>query len=207
MNRISLVLTASAAALLATTAGGAAHNAAAVPGCTEALITGALFAPGSNRVQVVVATETAEVLSTSVEISNGTPARVDYVLSPGTHRVTVWLAWDLPDHHRALHAAGSAEVTCPAPAPAPAPVEVSPAPVPATVPPPGETPVKVTAPGRRADQPVKRPPRPRYLCPAPLPSKAWQRIILRRHGVRCPVRRPRPPVHVAVAGERVGGTR
>lgn len=165
-HRSSLVLTASAAALLAAGAQASAHNAAAVLECTTATITADRFAGGSNPATAVVT--------------------VDGVA---------------PDHTRAPYEAARAVVVCPSPAPVPGPV-ITPTPGPS----PGpvtETPKTATTPGPTSRPPVKRPARPRYLCPAPLPSKAWQRIILRRHGVRCPLRRPAPPVHIAVTGERV----
>lgn len=142
-HRTPLVLTASLAALAALPAAAAGHNAAAVPSCTAAAITGTLFAPGPNPVQVTVATATSEVVTTTVTIVNGAPVTVPYVLSPGAHEVSVWLSWTLPDHTRRPYVAGRASVVCPAPTPAPAPtppvVEQLPGPVvapPAPPPPP-----------------------------------------------------------------------
>ena len=136
-NRTPLVLTASIAAALALPAAAAAHDAAAVPSCTAAVVTGTLFAPGPNPVQVTVTTATGEVVTTTLTLANGVPVSVPYVLSPGAHEVAVWLSWTLPDHTRRPYVAGRASVACPAPTPAPPVVEVVPGPlVPAAVPPP-----------------------------------------------------------------------
>lgn len=92
-------------------------------------------------------------------------------------------------------------------APVPVPVEPAPVPVPEQLQPtprptptPGPTITKTPTPGPRITPPPKR---HRYRCPAGLlPSKSWQRIIFRRHGVRCPIRPSRAPrPHIAVAGE------
>ena len=144
MNRTPLVLTASIAAALALPAAAAAHNAAAVPSCTAAVVTGALFAPGPNPVQVTVTTATGEVVATTVVLANGVPVTVPYVLSPGAHEVAVWLSWTLPDHTRRPFVAGRASVVCPTPAPQPPPAE--------------QVPV-VTAPGVPVAPPVVAPPK------------------------------------------------
>ncbi len=122
-NRTPIVLTASIAAALALPGAAAAHNAAAVPSCTAAVVTGTLFAPGPNPVQVTVTAAAGEVVTTTVALANGVPVSVPYVLSPGAHEVAVWLSWNLPDHSRRPHVAGRASVVCPTPAPEPPPVE------------------------------------------------------------------------------------
>lgn len=122
-HRTPLVLTASIAAALALPAAAAAHNAAAVPSCTAAAVTGTLFAPGPNPVQVTVTTAAGEVVTTTIVLTNGLPVSVPYVLSPGAHEVAVWLSWNLPDHSRRPYVAGRASVVCPTPAPEPPPAE------------------------------------------------------------------------------------
>lgn len=196
-HRNPIVLTASAAALLAGAATASAHNAAAVLECTSATITADRFAPGPNPATAVVTVDGVPGSPLAVVLDNATPAILPLALAPGTHDVALQLSWRLPDHTRAPYEAARASVTCP-PLPVPVVETVTPGPLPTPVPVPvTEIPVKRPTPGR---PPVKK---PRYLCPPPLPSKAWQRKILRRHGVLCPLRRPKPPVHVAVAGERV----
>lgn len=200
-HRTPLVLTASTAALLAAAAPGSAHNAAAVIDCSSATITADRFAAGPNPATAVVSVDGVAGEPAAVVLDNTTPAVLALAIAPGAHQVTLTLSWRLPDHTRAPYVAASAAVTCPAP-PAPEPVPV-PAPTPVTVPTIEKAPVKTPTAGRTANPPK----RVRYRCPAPLPSKAWQRIIFRRHGVRCPLLHPAPPVHIAVAGEWKGGRR
>jgi len=163
MNPNPLVLTASIAAALVLPAAAAAHDAAAVPSCTAAVVTGTLFAPGPNPVQVTVTTASAEVVTTTVVLANGVPVTVPYVLSPGAHEVTVWLSWTLPDHARRPFVAGRASVVCPTPAPEPPVAE--------------EVPV-VTTPGTPVTPPVTPPKEGGRKKPTlPLVPKRTERVL------------------------------
>lgn len=199
MNRIPLALTAAGAIVALLPATGAANVGAT---CADQVVTVALtgWNPGPNALEdltVTVGGQTARSGPFGFDGPDFTftvPAPAAGELVATTRRFGV-VHVSPPGQSCAPVAVTPSPVAIVSPGTPPGPVEISPGPV--------ESPGTITGPRRPSRPPVRLVPRaPRYRCPAPLPSKAWQRIILRRHGVRCPLRHPKPPMHVAVLGER-----